>query len=583
MFRTSPTLLLAEFINHNLRCQNLLRLIPKAKTTYHKHSFSPATTSKPCATMSQHDASRHYDTIIIGAGISGLACASRLSDHATYQKGKRLLVLEARGRIGGRIESVYVNGTRLDTGANWIHGIGTKDKPNPLVQILPDKRMKELDCSVCFKAADADKDQAGKDLVIPSEISGNLLGSLWGLIGSLHETALSHGEDAKHMTILETIQKDENFRAAYQALPEEYRHTLSILPQFVEGMEAGPLDKTTAEHSEDEPGLGLSEYSIEDFDGRQVFLGDGYIAVVNEVAKRVFERDQVKLGVEVKHISWSTNPIEIETSDGTFTAGEVVSTIPLGVLKKYVRPSDSGAEAKSLFIPQLPAPKVEAISSLGFGTLDKIFLVYSSPWWKTEPFFSILKKGFTSMKFEESDEEDSSTNDHPASSSADEPEEPDTFIGFTTELPGLSISPSHVKPGPSSLFVTNLHSLTGFPALSAFVSCSSATYIESLSDKDASMIVHRALTKGLGREPPLPDAVHVTRWAADQYSLGSYSHMIKGVSETQHRAEFQKPVVNEQGAILRFAGEHTSINHFATVHGALLSGWREADVVLQSK
>ncbi|PQE32952.1 flavin containing amine oxidoreductase protein [Rutstroemia sp. NJR-2017a WRK4] len=531
--------------------------------------------------MAQHDASRHYDTIIIGAGMSGLACASRLSDHATYQEGKRLLVLEARDRIGGRIESVHVNGTRLDTGANWIHGIGTKDKPNPLVQILPDKRMKELACGVYFKAADsnADKDQPGKDLVIPSEIAETLMGSLWGLIGSLHETALSHGEDAKHLTILETIQKDENFKAVYEAVPEEYRDTLSILPQFVEGMEAGPLDRTTAEHPEDEPGLALSEYSIEDFDGSQVFLGDGYVAVVNEVAKRVFERDQVKLGVEVKRISWSTNPIEIETSDGTFTAGEVVSTIPLGVLKKYVRPSGSGAEQKSLFVPQLPAPKVEAITSLGYGTLDKIFLVYSSPWWKTEPYFSILKKGFTSMGPDESDEEDFSPNGH----STAEPEEPDTFISFTTELPGLSISPSHVKPGPSSLFMTNLHSLTGFPALSAFVSCSSATHIESLSDQEASMIVHRALTKGLGREPPLPDAVHVTRWAADQYSLGSYTHMIKGVSETQHRAEFQEPVVNERGATLRFAGEHTSVNHFATVHGALLSGWREADAVLKGK
>ncbi|KAM3075275.1 hypothetical protein ACMFMF_005953 [Clarireedia jacksonii] len=527
--------------------------------------------------MLQHDASRHYDTIIIGA------------DHSTYKEGKRLLVLEARDRIGGRIESVYVNGSRLDTGANWIHGIGTKDKPNPLVQILPHKHMKELDCSVCFKAADADKNQTGKNLVIPSEVSQTLLGSLWGLIGALHETALSYGDDAKHMTILEAIQKDEGFEAAYHTIPEEYHHTLSSLPQFVEGMEAGALDKSTAEHSEDEPGLGLLEYSIDDFDGSQVFLGDGYIAVINEVAKRVLERDQVKLGVAVKHISWSTNPIEIETSDGTFTAGEVVSTIPLGVLKKYVRPFESAAEQKSLFSPQLPAPKVEAIGSLGFGTLDKIFLVYSSPWWKTEPFFSMLKKGFTSMKPDESDEEDSPTNDHSRSSrlapdsSADDPEEPDTFIGFTAEIPGLSISPSGVKPGPSSLFLINLHSLTGFPALSAFVSCSSATYIEGLSDKEASMIVHRALTKWLGREPPLPDAVHVTRWATDKHSLGSYSHMITGVSETQHRAEFQKPVINEQGATLRFAGEHTSVNHFATVHGALLSGWREADAILKGK
>ena len=44
---------------------------------------------------------------------------------------------------------------------------------------------------------------------------------------------------------------------------------------------------------------------------------------------------------------------------------------------------------------------------------------------------------------------------------------------------------------------------------------------------------------------------------------------------------FGRPLGSEKGATLRFAGEHTSENHFATVHGALLSGWREADNILE--
>jgi phytoene dehydrogenase-like protein len=73
---------------------------------------------KGLATMAGfgQDNARHYDTIIIGAGMSGLACAAKLSEHPSYQNGKRLLVLEARDRIGGRIGSVHVNGNRLDTG-----------------------------------------------------------------------------------------------------------------------------------------------------------------------------------------------------------------------------------------------------------------------------------------------------------------------------------------------------------------------------------------------------------------------------------------------------------------------------------
>jgi len=95
--------------------------------------------------------------------------------------------------------------------------------------------------------------------------------------------------------------------------------------------------------------------------------------------------------------------------------------------------------------------------------------------------------------------------------------------------------------------------------------------------------IHRSLTQWFGREPPLPEAVHVTRWAQDEYSRGSYTHMITGLSKNSHREAFQKPLVNTQGAELRFAGEHTSLNHFATVHGGLISGWREADAILKSE
>jgi monoamine oxidase len=41
-----------------------------------------------------------YDVIIIGAGIAGLGASKKLSDH-----GIRHLILEARDRVGGRINS----------------------------------------------------------------------------------------------------------------------------------------------------------------------------------------------------------------------------------------------------------------------------------------------------------------------------------------------------------------------------------------------------------------------------------------------------------------------------------------------
>ena len=58
-----------------------------------------------------------YDVIIIGAGAAGLMAASELSD-----AGKRVLVAEARRRIGGRIHTIQNRQTLIEAGAEFVHG-----------------------------------------------------------------------------------------------------------------------------------------------------------------------------------------------------------------------------------------------------------------------------------------------------------------------------------------------------------------------------------------------------------------------------------------------------------------------------
>src|SRR5437868_13724953 len=61
----------------------------------------------------------HADVIIIGAGVAGLAAARRLSG-----AGRRVILLEARDRIGGRIETHRAAGRRIpiEMGAEFVHG-----------------------------------------------------------------------------------------------------------------------------------------------------------------------------------------------------------------------------------------------------------------------------------------------------------------------------------------------------------------------------------------------------------------------------------------------------------------------------
>lgn len=60
----------------------------------------------------QHD----YDAIIVGAGFAGLTAARELKHH-----GYRVLVLEARDRIGGRTYTAEFNGKPNDLGGTWVH------------------------------------------------------------------------------------------------------------------------------------------------------------------------------------------------------------------------------------------------------------------------------------------------------------------------------------------------------------------------------------------------------------------------------------------------------------------------------
>ena len=71
--------------------------------------------------------SQTADAVIIGAGLAGLACAQQL-----IAAGRKVVVLEARQRIGGRIWSEQRQGYAIDLGASWLHGIAN----NPLHQLL---------------------------------------------------------------------------------------------------------------------------------------------------------------------------------------------------------------------------------------------------------------------------------------------------------------------------------------------------------------------------------------------------------------------------------------------------------------
>lgn len=420
------------------------------------------------------------DVIIIGAGVAGLAAASWLAE-----EGYHVVVLEARDRLGGRVwTDRSLDGLPLELGASWIQGF----EGNLLREFVRD-----LDLET-----------------IPTDYDSLLL----------HDTDGSLVSEARSETILESLADAEDELTALQQganemslgeaarriydsldLPERERRDLDYaLKALIENEYAADLDDLSLFYWDDDEGEGEQD----------VLLPDGYDRIIRALAEGL----PVLLEQVVERVAYDETGVIVTTNRGSFEADYVLVTLPLGVLK-------SGAVT---FDPPLPAAKQRAIDRLGMGTLNKLYLRFSSVFWDAEP----------------------------------------QFIGWMPE-----------QNGRWTEFL-NLAALIDEPILVGFVAGSAARAVEDEPDHVVVADAMAVLRRIYGDDIPEPDAYRLTRWHSDPFARGSYSYYAVD-SEPDDREALAEPVED----VLFFAGEAVSRAHPATVHGALESGYAAAEAIMQ--
>ena len=177
---------------------------------------------------------------------------------------------------------------------------------------------------------------------------------------------------------------------------------------------------------------------------------------------------------------------------------------------------------------------------MGFGTVEKIYLVFSKPFWAGANWggISLLTKS--------------------ANASSD----------WTTRILGFYT----VRNQPNLLQGW----ITGAPARAT----------EALTDAEV-LEKCTALLQGAiaGTDFTFTSPIGLIRsqWATNPYFLGSYSYpSVQSNALGVTQADLATPVKDSRGVTrLLFAGEATNSNHYQTVHGAVESGWREADRIVQ--
>jgi monoamine oxidase len=102
-------------LNPNLTRRDALKLLGTGATA--TLAAAPLYASDP----SQPTAAHRVDVVIVGAGFAGMMAARSL-----IRSGKKVVVLEARNRVGGRVKPAMLAGHPIDGGGHvgWAY-------PNP--------------------------------------------------------------------------------------------------------------------------------------------------------------------------------------------------------------------------------------------------------------------------------------------------------------------------------------------------------------------------------------------------------------------------------------------------------------------
>ncbi|PAV73315.1 hypothetical protein WR25_18895 isoform B [Diploscapter pachys] len=268
--------------------------------------------------------------------------------------------------------------------------------------------------------------------------------------------------------------------------------------------------------------------------------------------RTIAAKDTIQLEHHVTRIEYNAEGVKVHALIGNgdkeevFQADCVLSTIPLGVLKKSVSANEAqhnghvkengenGTERGKqeqipVFEPPLPKEKVEAIEKLGCGSVAKLALVFEKQFW------------------------DAATD----------------FVGH--------LNSTRESRGEMFLFFCHQNQ----PVIEIFFSGQAALSM----DADLESTTRKAMTilnqiYG-GACPKWPTNIYVTNFTKKRTHLGTHSYVTPGNdgSEYDVMAEPVKAKIEDEYSgpeRVFFAGEHTCRAAPSTLHGAFMSGLREA-------
>jgi monoamine oxidase len=255
------------------------------------------------------------EVVVVGGGAAGVAAARRLR-----QAGIDCLIVEARGRLGGRAWTITdESGFALDLGCGWLH---SADR-NPWVKI-------------------AQEQEAAIDKSRPP----------WAR--AMRDIGFPHAEQREFQDAMDAFfARVERAAAGASDVPAgdslepgcRWNGLIDAISTYISGAEWGRVSAKDYDRYHD---TGVNWRVVK-----------GYGALISACG----ESFPAALDCEVRAIDHRGKRLRIETAKGAIAADQVIVTIPSALL----------AAERLSFTPALPE-KIEAARGLPLGLADKLFI-----------------------------------------------------------------------------------------------------------------------------------------------------------------------------------------------------------------
>jgi monoamine oxidase len=285
----------------------------------------------------------NIDVLIIGVGAAGLIAWREL-----HSVGLRVVVLEARDRMGGRILTDHSTSSPIELGAEFVHG-----KPKAIWPMLEKARLKMQEISDTRMVFD----QGGL----------RACAEYWKIFQRVNGQ-IQPAQDIPYGRFLEAAKA-----SAFEKL---------ITKSYVEGFNAARADVISTS------AIAMADRAAIEIEGdRQFRIKDGYASVIEWLATGL-PSESLYLQTIVREIRWEQNRVEVlaETPNGEriFSANRLIVTVPLGVLK-----ASSGIPGAIQFIPAL-SEKEAALEHLEMGHAIKLMICFKERFWESEGRFAFV-------------------------------------------------------------------------------------------------------------------------------------------------------------------------------------------------